>query len=66
MADTKKNYEDYVKGKAELKSPMILMDDNDKIHNFVDANIRRSMWVMQLHKWKEYQDNIKNNTTDDE
>lgn len=65
MADTRKNYEDYVKGKAPLKSAFVLMDDDDKIQNFMSDSIRRSMWVMPIAKWQEYQEKLKKNESDE-
>ena len=66
MADTKKNYQEYITGKAPLRTAMILMDDDDKIHNFINDNIRRSLWVMPLINWQDYQDKLKKNKTNDE
>ena len=43
-----------------------LMDDDDKIHDFVDSSIRRSIWVIPFAKWQKYQDKIKKNEPDDE
>lgn len=66
MADTKKNYADYLSGKAPLQNAMLLMDDDDKINDFVKASVRRSAWVLPLKKWKEWQEKIKKNTNDNE
>ena len=66
MSDTRKNYDDYIKGKAPLKHAILLMDDDDKIQDFVKSKVRRSLWVMPLKKWQEYQGKVKKNETDDE
>lgn len=66
MADTKKNYSDYLKGVAPLKHAMLFMDDDDKIQDFVEKSMRRSMWVVPLQKWQDWQDKIKKNKADDE
>jgi hypothetical protein len=66
MADTKKNYADYLAGKAPLKNAVLFMDDDDKIQNFVRQSVRRSMWAVPLGRWKEWQDKIKKNEADDE
>ena len=66
MADTKKNYNDYIHGKAPLKNAMLFMDDDDKIQNFVRSSIRRSLWVMPLEQWQKYQDKLKKNQNDNE
>jgi len=66
VADTKKNYQDYISGKAPLKNAVLFMDDDDKIQDFVKANVRRSLWVMPMKKWQDYQDKLKKNKSDDE
>ncbi len=66
MADTKKNYQEYLAGTAPLKNAVLFMDDEDKIQDFVRSNVRRSMWVMPMKKWQDYQDKLKKNKTDDE
>ena len=66
MADSKKNYSAYNRGKEPLRHAILLMDDDDKIHDFVDSSIRRSIWVIPFAKWQKYQDKIKKNEPDDE
>jgi len=66
MADTRKNYQDYLSGKAPLKNAMLLMDDDDAIQDFVRSKIRRSLWVMPMKKWQEYQEKLKKNESDNE
>ena len=61
MADTRKNYEDYIKGKDSLKTAMVFMDDDDKIQDFLRASVRRAMWVLPFKKWQDYQGNLKKN-----
>lgn len=60
MAETRKNYTDYINGKAPLKNAMLLMDDNDKIHDFVNASIRRDLWAIPLVKLQGWQKKLKN------
>ena len=66
MADTKKNYADYISGNAPLKNAVLFMDDDDKIQDFVRANVRRGMWVIPMKGWQKYQDKLKKNKSDDE
>lgn len=66
MADSKKNYTAYMQGKEPLRHAILLMDDDDKIHDFVDKSTRRSMWVVPLAKFKEWQEKIKKNEPDNE
>lgn len=66
MADTRKNYTDYLAGKAPLKNAMLLMDDDDEIQDFVKSSVRRSLWVMPMKKWQEYQEKLKKNESDNE
>ena len=67
MSDSRKNYDDYIHGKDELRHAVLQFSDTaNDIFDFIKKNTRRAMWVMPVEKWREYQDKLKKNKSGNE
>jgi hypothetical protein len=63
MADPgRDNYNDYIKGKDELKFAALPFKD-DKLFAYIKKNTRRAIWVLPIEQWRDYQKRLKKNIT---
>ena len=54
--DSWKNYENYKKGKEQLRNSVLQhpdeAKDNKSMFNFIKSNIKRNMWVIPYERFK--------------